>query len=1126
MTDSEPALVQEPPRRRLRRTGLMLLSVFLLILIMAVGGVVYAIGRPISAPPWLQSRIETRIAKELPDTSVEFGDMVFVLGEGWRPRVRLSDVTVKTAAGQEIVKLREFNAALSLRELLRGKMQPRKITLTGLFAGLERSSHGRYSLRAVQGNSSVQRQAKTVPELIKQVDQLMTLPALSSLKEVQLRALTLRYEDAVSGRAWTADGGRLLLTREKGYLALTADLALLGEGSGVAILAANYSSRIGETKSEFGATFQNVPARDIASQSPVFAWLEVLRAPISGAVRSGFAEDGTLSPVHATLQIGAGVVQPTDQTEPVPFQSARSYFSYLPKQELLRFDEVSVRSKWVSVSADGTAQMQGVRQGKLTGLMAQLNLHDLVANPMDLYAKPVEITTADADFHLALNPFSLRLGRLQINDGGNTLLVDGKLSAQEAGWQFALNGRMDGIDPQRVLALWPERLKPKTRNWLVDNLHQGNLSDIDIAMRRNPDQKQPDFYVAFDYDNAEVQYLKTLPPVVGGKGHLSLADKRLVITVDDGHVNAPEGGRIRLAGSSFILPNVGIKGGAPSVIRLSTESPIVAALSLLDRPPLNVMTKAGLPVQLADGRVALDGTLAVPLRKGGSPDDAVFHFSGSLTDVRSDILIKDRTLTAPKLQLQTDNRQVAISGAGRLDGVPFDGRWAQAIGQGGKPGNWTGTLQVDQQALDTFNIALPPGMLSGRGRARVSVSLPKGQPPEYQVQSNLSGIGLAVPQLSWVKPPGQSGRLELGGKLGPVPSVDSMIIDAPGLTASGRLSLKPGGGLDVLRLGRLNVGRWLNASVDLVGQGQGRSPQVVLRGGRLDMRNMPSGGSGTSGGGNAAGAPMLVKLDRLQITDTLWLGNMQGRFGTGRGLDGGFSALLNGAAAVQGRVTPKGRRSAVRLTAKDAGAVLRASGLLKTVYGGQLTLDLLPVGSGGAFDGRVIMSDIRVKEAPAIAALLNAASGVGLLNQLNGDGIFFDTVEGDFRLTPQQLTLLKSSAVGASMGLSMDGRYALKSGLLDMQGVISPIYMFNGIGSILTRKGEGLIGFNYRLRGLAKDPKVSVNPLSALTPAMFRNIFRAPPPKVPEVEGITQSTLPQRQPARSDKAVVEPYEGR
>jgi hypothetical protein len=90
--------------------------------------------------------------------------------------------------------------------------------------------------------------------------------------------------------------------------------------------------------------------------------------------------------------------------------------------------------------------------------------------------------------------------------------------------------------------------------------------------------------------------------------------------------------------------------------------------------------------------------------------------------------------------------------------------------------------------------------------------------------------------------------------------------------------------------------------------------------------------------------------------------------------------------------------------------------------------------------------------------------------------------------------LKRASAVGASLGISLDGAYDLARKRLDMQGVLSPIYLLNSLGQALTRRGEGLFGFTFRLTGLAEKPQVSVNPLSILTPGMFREIFRRPPP--------------------------------
>jgi hypothetical protein len=141
----------------------------------------------------------------------------------------------------------------------------------------------------------------------------------------------------------------------------------------------------------------------------------------------------------------------------------------------------------------------------------------------------------------------------------------------------------------------------------------------------------------------------------------------------------------------------------------------------------------------------------------------------------------------------------------------------------------------------------------------------------------------------------------------------------------------------------------------------------------------------------------------------------------------------------------------------------------------------------------------RVRNANALADLLNAVSIVGLLDQLNGPGIAFEQTQAKFIIAPNAVEITRSSAIGGSMGLTMAGVYHSDTDQIDMQGVISPLYMLNAIGSILTQNGEGLFGFNYRIHGKASDPRISVNPLSILTPGMFRGLFRRPPPTLPGV---------------------------
>ena len=1111
-TLADDATLRPSPGRWTLRFLWRFILVLLVLAVLLGLGIGYVMGRPITAPEWVQTRIEERLATEIPQADIAFGEMVFILDEGWRPRVRLRNVDVKTPEGTQIVAFTEVKSNFSMAALMRGQVAPRNLTLSGVFANLERRADGKVTLSGGSGVSGPKWQGDTLLSLIGQVDQVLQTPALEALQDVSLRALTLRFEDQRAGRAWTVDGGRLLLSREGADLRLTADLALLGGGADVATLAADYLSPIGQTEAEFGLAFSGIDARDVASQGPAFAWLSVLRAPISGTLRSELTATGALAPLQATLDIGAGVVQPNAQTKAIPFEGLNGAFSYDAQSHVLGVEALNVKSEWVSGTLAGEAVLNGVADGQLNDLVAQFRLRDLVANPGGFYSQSVQIEAADIDMQVLLDPFVLNLGQLQISDQGSTFALDGQLRADPAGWYAAIDGHLDTMTPQRVLALWPEALKPKTRDWLVANLYDAKISDANLAFRRQPDGK-PDLYLAFNYTDAEVRFLKSFPPITKGQGYASLLDNRFVIALDKGILSAPEGGDISVTSSSFIMPDVTVKDGAPAVVRLNTESELEAVLSLLDQPPLNVMSKANLPVNLAKGLARLEGTLSFPLKKGAGLAGVEYHMSGQVRDVRSDTLVKNRVVTSPRLALVANNREVRITGSGRFDGVPFNGVWGQPIGAGSNRSKLTGQVDLTPEALAQFNITLPPGTLRGKGRGNLSLDFVRGQRPAYTLASNLRGLTLSVPQLSWRKPADTPGQFSVSGRLGNTPTVDGLRLEAAGLRALGSVTLKPGGGLDRVRFNQLALGNWLNTSVDLIGRGAGRAIGLAVKGGNLDLRRAQFG-SGGGGGGGPAGPPMQVALDRLQITDTFALTNMTGQFTTGGGLSGPFQARLNGGTPVQGTVIPQGGRSAVRLISADAGGVLRSANLIKQVVGGALDLTLLPVGSGGAFDGRLKIKAVRVKDAPGIAALVNAISVVGLINELNGDGIYFDDVEAEFRLTPNQLTLTEASAVGTSLGVSMDGIFALQSGQIDMRGVVTPIYMLNGIGSVLTRKGEGLIGMNYTLTGAAKAPRVSVNPLSALAPGMFRDILRKAPPKLPEVEGVTGSTLPKKEPPK------------
>jgi uncharacterized protein YhdP len=134
-----------------------------------------------------------------------------------------------------------------------------------------------------------------------------------------------------------------------------------------------------------------------------------------------------------------------------------------------------------------------------------------------------------------------------------------------------------------------------------------------------------------------------------------------------------------------------------------------------------------------------------------------------------------------------------------------------------------------------------------------------------------------------------------------------------------------------------------------------------------------------------------------------------------------------------------------------------------------------------------------LRDVPTAAKLLDSISVVGLIEDMETQGIHFDTLDARFRIGNGLLRIEEAAAVGGSLGISLDGLYDLRGKRMDLQGVVSPIYVINGIGSLFTRRGEGVFGVSFRMAGPAASPTITVNPLSILAPGMLRDIFRRPP---------------------------------
>lgn len=503
---------------------------------------------------------------------------------------------------------------------------------------------------------------------------------------------------------------------------------------------------------------------------------------------------------------------------------------------------------------------------------------------------------------------------------------------------------------------------------------------------------------------------------------------------------------------------------------------------------------------IATGRATVRGHIGIQMQPKPPRDAISYDLTADLGNVASAKIVPGHDLKLPKALMRFEDNKLSLEGQGTLSGLPVSGLWELPFeaGKAAEQSTVAGQFPLNTKMLDVFKVGLPAGTVQGEGRGDYKIVLAKDTAPRLTLEGNLNGVGLSIPTLGWSKSKGSDGQVTLTADLGEVPRIDQLALTAPGLTAAGQVNLRPEGGLDAAIFDRVKLGSWLDAQVTLTGRGAGVPVAVTVNGGSIDMRAATFGSGG--GGGSSGETPIDLKLDRLTISEGIVLTPFEANLkATSQGLSGRFEGRVSGKPVIRGTAAPQPNGTAFRIKARNAGAVMREAGLFKSAKGGKMELVLAPAGGKGVYEGNLeITDDISVHNAPAMAELLSAISVIGLLQQLGGQGIPFTDVDARFRLDPEKVTIYEGAASGHSMGISMDGYYYLGSQQMQMQGVISPFYLVNSAGRIFARKGEGLVGFNYQIGGTATSPQVSVNPLSVLTPGIFRDIFRRSPPPKPE----------------------------
>ena len=971
------------------------------------------------------------------------------------------------------------------------------------------------------------------------------------LRELSVRGAQLAVIDEKSGGRWTAQGANLELARQRNALELFAEARLEGaEGLAPASLRITTDTGFRTAVIEFGATDVRPRALFSAAALGPFAGLD---APFTATVSIGLDREIGVNRFEGEAILGRGTADAAGQR--FSLDGGRLRGRYDIQSDELIIDEIQLAGETTRIG--GEVRMQNVssilRPDAERPAPFTVSLPSLTVDVPGTLSQPAAFTNVEVRGTVESAERAVRFTRIHAQTGDGALDATGRIYWAEAGSDQRLrpgievNGQLVGsVDARAVIAMWPIGLGEGARSYLARSLTGGRVSDATVRIDIRPSDiaagvlRDEAMDVRFNVADASMQFVSTMSPVTDARGSGVLRGNRFDMTIPEArfHNMMVTNGRVE-------LPRLKPKG-AMATISARIDGDARNLLEVLGQEPIALGERLPVSAASASGRASVNLRIQRPMLSEAPFEAWRFSVDGAIRDFAGAMTTRRVALSHGNLQVRGDQRAITVSGPIRAGTSAINEvRWTEHIGRrNGASSEYVISGDFDADDLQRLGYSIAS---YADGRIGVTVS---GEGRGFDVNNarielDLTNAAVETPWQFWSKRAGQAASTRLTVERQRDGGLAFTDIEArgAGLNAQGRVRLTRDNRIAEVELTRLALEGRSDARIAATRANDG-GLDVSVRGALFDAAPFMSGdaepreaAANTNASSNSSAALVRanVVVDRLKMRGGATLSNARVQVVVSRGAlsmltaegrapnGGAFSLALGPRAA-----DPQGR---IRLRSEDGGFAVAALTGADNIVGGTAAADgewRSGPPSQARFDVR--LRDFQVVRLPAMATLLSSAGSLtGLVDTLNGDGIGFTALDAQMAYANNRLTFTEARMAGPSMGLTGSGAYNIAGDDLDIDGVVAPSPLLNlsmlgevpVIGDLLvSRRGEGVFGMTYTINGPAGQPRVGVNPVSALTPGILRRIFEPVrdngahsmpplPPQEPAAPGAAVTALPE-----------------
>ena len=1106
--------------------------------IATVGYLVFALNSGPMSVGFLKDTVRERVSDSIPGIRLDLDDVVIEKGDGAsHPNLRLANVRLSDSDGNLIARAPRAAISVDIGEILSGTVKPKRLELIGARILARRKADGSIAMGfsdpvSASGKSDAglaaepetggnaageDGTASSIADVISRVLQGGgNDSAASSLELIEVTGAQISFKDEIQDHLWLSPRANLRFKQADGGFALFVDADISADGPTWRTELLTTFRRASNMYRVIAKVYDVTPA-DLARKLFSFNQLANIDLPLSGEVQFDLDKNGTIQNAAGVLALQAGKVSFPDYiSDPVIIDEGIARLGYEPTTGHV-------------VITDSTLMIRG-SEARFSGRIAPIRdeQNKIVSARIELDARNVNINAANAapQQRNAIDEFKLR-GQAMFNErrfvvddlivlsGKGGVRVRGQFVGEEEAVGVYLAGRGRALGHELIRKLWPPVLAPQSRGWYRENVIAGTVDDAEFRVRLSGQQIKQSLKgmplpadavdLKFTASGVEFTYADGLPGVTGGSGNFHVTGAVFDIGFDKASIPLPSGNSLAITGGNMQITELAVPI-SPATMTIRLDGDVAAYHEYADLPPLKLVEGSNFDINKVSGRGAVTLNLAMPLKPGITSADFQVSAAAKLTNGRIKEAVEGLDLADAELDLALEDSVITAKGTAQLGEKRAKISWRRPLSKSGNADeDLTVSATLSDRDRQKLGISLEPWLV---GPIPFDVAMVRRgeQIVSAQVKADLSSARMELDALSWSREPSAktSATFKVNMSDDKMIVIEDLDVTGKDLKIIGKVRVKRDGGLIDASLPRFILSDTNQLALEI--DNSSGQLRMGVGGASLDARPLISRmmTSSVAGGDAAKDPPVSINtnISRIYVHRGELVNNLKGSLV----IQGGAvqQAELNGVyvsgAPITMRITREGGNRRMRVTGRDAGATLRAVNLYSKISGG--TIDFGAIlgnpGQGAIQRGMLEVRNFTVQNETALNEIDRTTrdAGRGTRGPRN-DGLRLSRLSVPFSVDHQFVRIGDALVQGPEIGASAQGIIRKADLAMDIGGTIIPAYAINSaisgvplVGDILTGgKGQGVFGLNFALQGSMNQPRFLVNPVSAIAPGIFRNLF-------------------------------------